>query len=93
MATVGENNKMLKNEPLMMTHTLYHSTLEGARLQERSMCILQELQQKTDNIEMGEKLGVTEVDNNILKFQLQKIKQKMKLQVDLHKQETLAQNN
>jgi hypothetical protein len=34
MVTVGENNKMLNNEPLMMTHTLYHSTLEVAQLQE-----------------------------------------------------------
>jgi hypothetical protein len=90
MITVGENNKMLNNEPLMMTHTLYHRTLEGAQLQERSM--MQELQRKSDNVDMDEKLRVAEVDNNILKIQLHKIKQKMKLQEEWHKQETLELN-
>jgi hypothetical protein len=84
MATVRENNKML-NEPLMMTHMSYHSTLEGAQLQERSMYMLQELQQKTDNIEMDEKLRVTEMDN-MLKIQLHKIKQKMQLQEEFQPQ-------
>jgi hypothetical protein len=54
--------------------------------------MLQELQQKTDNIEMDEKLRFIEGDNNILKIQLHKIKQKMKLQEELHKQETLELN-
>jgi hypothetical protein len=89
MVTVGGNNKML-NEPLMMTHTLYHSTLEGAQLQEQSM--LHDLQQDTDNIELDEKLSITQVDNNILKIQLHKMKQKLKLQEECHKQGTLELN-
>jgi hypothetical protein len=75
MVTVGENNKIL-NESLMMSHILYHSTLEGAQLQD--------LQQNTDNIKLDGKLRVTQVDNNILKIQLHKMKQKLKLQEEWH---------
>jgi hypothetical protein len=87
MVTVGENNKMLKNEPLMMTRTLYHSTLEGAQLQEQTT--LQELQQKTDNIKKNEELTVTQAENNTLKIQLHEIMHKMKLQMEWHTQEAL----
>jgi hypothetical protein len=90
MATVGEYNNMLNNEPLTTTRTLYHSTLESAQLQEQST--LQELQQNTDNIERHEKLRATQVENNILKIQLRELKQKMKLQEECHKQETQELN-
>jgi hypothetical protein len=89
MVSVGENTKMLNNEPLMKTRTLYHSTLEGAQLHKQSTP--QELQQK-NNTEINEQLRATEVENNNLKIQLREIQQKMKLQEARHKQETLELN-
>jgi hypothetical protein len=90
MVSVGENYKMLNNEPLMKTRTLCHSTLEGAQLQKQSTP--QELQQEKDYIEIHEKLRATQVENNNLKIQLHEIQQKMKFREARHRQETLELN-
>jgi isocitrate dehydrogenase len=50
------------------------------------------LQQKNVIIEVNEKLRATHVENNILKIELHEIQQKMKLQEERHKQETLELN-